>query len=132
MSDKWEENWEFFPDERMASEDRRRRPRYQLRCTVHLKSGNRQLVAETQNISSEGLYCLSPLPLEPGELVAATLEFPGHGGLSNSGMSLDLKLTVIRVEPQRESGKFGIACLMKDYQVHRALQDLPGLTPIIN
>src|SRR6266404_294639 len=98
--------------------DRRNRIRTQVHCPVRfLRSGTLDpLDTTTQNLSSDGFYCLLKSPFVPGESVACTLSLPAHQPHSTERMlSLECRVRIIRVEAPDGDGLYGIGCRIEDY-----------------
>jgi hypothetical protein len=74
-------------------------------------------IISTQNLSSDGFYCLSRIAFAPGEAVTCRLEVPSHEP-SNTGHArlLECKVRVMRAEPASGYGLFGVACRIEDYR----------------
>ena len=100
-----------------AFTDRRKRPRVALHWLVHLKatSCQTQIQVETQNLSSEGFYCLSPQQFTPGEMIECLIGLPAPDGSPGSRV-LFCRATVLRVESHGAS-VFGVACHIDDYSL---------------
>ncbi len=68
----------------------------------------------TENLSSEGLYCISQEPFKPGEDLKCEIVLPGEiFGSSEPSIRIQGHLTVRRVE-HLDSG-FGLGCYIEDY-----------------
>ena len=98
--------------------ERRKRARTRLHWTVLLFRSHTGDAIETltRDLSSGGFYCLSKVPVTPGEMLTCTLKVPTHdpnGKLLER--SLECKVRVMRVEAQDEEGIFGLACRIEDY-----------------
>jgi PilZ domain-containing protein len=114
------ESGEFKPwSDGGQSMERRRR----FRCSVHwgvsLSGQDHQTVRSvTENLSSAGFFCYCTVPFQVGEPLDCLIEMatPGLGDRSNS-LRLRCQATVVRVEPDETSGKYGIACQIEDYTV---------------
>jgi PilZ domain len=81
----------------------------------------RQLVttpveSTTENLSSEGLYCITKEPFRTGERLQCEIVIPGEGfGSSEPFLRLQCHVTVKRVEPVHRG--FGLGCHIEDYSV---------------
>jgi len=98
--------------------DRRNRIRTQVHCPVRfLRSGTMEpLETTTQNLSSDGFYCLIKSPFVADESVACTLSLPAHQPHSTEQMLLlECKVRIIRVEVLDGDGLYGIGCRIEDY-----------------
>ena len=99
--------------------DRRNRIRTQVHCPVRfLRSGTMDpLETTTQNLSSEGFYCLNNSPFVPGESMACTLSLPAHQPHSAEQMLLlECRVRIIWVEGPDGDGLYGIGCGIEDYR----------------
>jgi hypothetical protein len=71
----------------------------------------------TDNLSSAGFHCLTPVPLIAGNLVTCRLRVPSRQPSNHSrGSSLECKVRVVRVEPAAERESYGVACKIEDYR----------------
>jgi len=71
----------------------------------------------TEDLSSDGFYCLSKFRPAPGDLVACTLEVPVHSPNRTQHMvPLDCRVRVVRVEGPNADGLFGLGCRIEDYR----------------
>ena len=109
--------------ERAGRSERRSRVRTQVHWPVLLFRSEPPEAVETltQDLSSGGFYCLSRVPLIPGELLACTLKVPAHDPSGRElARQLDCRVRVIRVDPDSAEGLFGIACRIEDYHFAHA------------
>jgi hypothetical protein len=100
--------------------ERRKRIRAHVHWNVVLmrKDGSDPVQTTTENLSSGGLYCISPVPLGIGELLVCTLRFPAHdprGG--NRLLTLQCTVEVLRSEAVAAAVGFGTACQIQDYHL---------------
>ena len=99
--------------------ERRKRIRMQIHWPVLLIQQGTMGVLETvtENLSSDGFYCHSIVPLTSGQLIGCTLRVPAHHP-TNSGemLSLECKVRVVRVESLDGPGSYGIGCRIEDYR----------------
>ena len=98
--------------------DRRNRIRTQVHCPVRFLPAGTMDVLETttQNLSSDGFYCLIKIPFVLGESMACTLSLPAHQPHSTERMLLlECKVRIIRVEAPDGDGLYGIGCRIEDY-----------------
>jgi PilZ domain-containing protein len=104
-----------------VSGDRRKRPRVALHWPVRLFKQPGILPAEsiTENLSSEGLYCITKEPFKPGERLQCEIVIPTTLGLEAPAV-LECHVTVRRVESLR--GGFGLGCHIEDYSVRSPIQ----------
>lgn len=76
----------------------------------------------TQNLSSQGFYCLSKVPFRVDEVVACSIRVPAHDASAREvDRQLDCIARVTRVEPEAAEGLFGIACQLEDYHLARTI-----------
>jgi hypothetical protein len=99
--------------------EQRNRIRMQVHWPVTFSSPRLSNAVETttQNLSSEGFYCFARTAFVPGELVACTITVPSHRPHSpESVLLLECRVRIVRVEPAKEGGFYGIGCQIEDYQ----------------
>lgn len=98
------------------SGDRRKRQRVALHWPVRLFSqpGTASVESITENLSSEGLYCISSRLFKTGERLRCEIVIPDALGL-DAPLMLECHVTVQRVE-YHGSG-FGLGCHIEDYSL---------------
>ena len=108
--------------------ERRKQERFGLRCRVLFLRESWDELGDglTQNISSGGLYCLSPIPLTTGQSLICLLRMPSHDSANDESFALQCRIRVVRVEKPNEDGSFGIGCKIEDY--HPTLHEPPLLS----
>ena len=111
--------------------ERRRRIRVQVHWPIcFLRPGTTDFIeTETQNLSSEGFYCLANTPFVPGEIRECTLGVPVHQPHNGDRVRPVLcRVRVIRVEALSEDGIYGIGCRIEDYRFisEQRHNNLPG------
>jgi PilZ domain len=100
--------------------ERRKRSRLDLHWPVSLsKSGRTEPIrSKTENISSDGFYCLCREPFMAGEQLECRLSMPPHARREDaSWLVLECKVRVARVNADR--GMFGIGFQIESYSVMR-------------
>ena len=100
--------------------DRRKHERIALRLAVQLDGAEASVAAGcfTRNISSGGLYFLSPAPLIRGEQVDVFLVLPVCREIhscTNAGIRCQIR--VVRIDSLGNGLGFGIACQIESYTV---------------
>jgi hypothetical protein len=103
--------------------ERRKRVRTRLSWQVALLAlSNAQTVeSKTLDLSSCGFYCKSPVPVAPGSRMTCILRVPAyHPERSDSILSLECKVRIVRVEPADDEGCFGFGCEIEDYRFLRS------------
>jgi PilZ domain len=101
-----------------SSGDRRKRKRVAVHWPVRLfpPAGTSSLESTTENLSSEGLYCITSEPFKTGERLQCEIVIPGERlGFSESYMRLQCHVTVKRVEHLRQG--YGLGCYIEDYSL---------------
>jgi len=99
-------------------QERRRRKRFPLNCTVEFERDGQTFASETLDISSQGFYCVVDQPVRAGEELRCLVDLmEGHDGLSLPGVSLNCNIVVLRTE-DCGNGR-GIACWIQNYTVVR-------------
>jgi len=102
----------------VASRERRKRKRIALHWPVRLyrTSGSPSVDSATENLTSNGFYCVSTEPFQVGERLQCVIAIPaGAFGYSDSRVRLQCRVRVTRVENQRDS--FGLGCCIEDYEL---------------
>src|SRR5580698_5034487 len=104
----------------LSRPERRRRSRSHVHWQVCFFAGNvgRIIETTTENLSSSGFHCFSPVPLIAGDLVTCRLHVPScQPSNSGRGSSLECKVRVVRVEPASERQSYGVACEIEEYRL---------------
>ena len=119
--------------ERCPPMERRSRPRIPVRWTVYIRRRGlpRMVEAETRDISTRGLYCVSGEVFQPGEMLDCTLEVPTYQpGSLDAVMYLVFTAKVLRAEPVRTQ-EWGIGCVFDNYSVSilRSPEEAPYPVP---
>src|SRR5262245_60001851 len=71
----------------------------------------------TQNLSSRGFYCISPVPAIPGQLYICTMKVPAHQPDSADRLlSLECQVRILRVDMADTDNSYGLACEIEEYQ----------------
>jgi hypothetical protein len=101
-----------------APVERRRRTRARVHWPVLLfprQQGENTVETITQNLSSQGFYCLSSVHFSVGEWLLCTLQVLTNdpGGRKSR---LECRAQVVRVEHNAADGQYGIACRTGDYR----------------
>lgn len=103
--------------------ERRRRIRRQAKWPVSIWAPNTTAPVETftTDLSSDGFHCLSPVPLEPDEIVASTLTIP-EISIQPGGPRrvLECQVRIVRLEPPNKDGDFGIGCRIENFHIRTA------------
>ena len=102
--------------------DRRKRPRVVLHWPVRLfrQSEGPSVESTTENLSSEGLYCMTSEPFKPGERLQCEIIVPAAGLGLEAPVVLECHVTVRRAE-YLERG-FGLGCHIEDYSLRSPIQ----------
>jgi PilZ domain len=103
------------------SGDRRKRSRVPLHWTMRLftQPGKPPAESVTENLSSEGLYCITKERFKPGQRLQCEIVIPATLGVE-SPVVIECHVTVRRVEPLH--GGFGLGCHIEDYSLRPPLQ----------
>ena len=106
-----------------SSGDRRKRKRVAVHWPVRLfQTGRPSVESTTENLSSDGLYCITKQPFQPGERLQCEILIPGETfGSPEAPVRLQCHVTVRRVENFGVVGAFGLGCHIEDYTVAAAL-----------
>jgi len=106
--------------EKARSLNRRKRTRAQLHWPLSFAlTGTAESVQTiTQDLSSDGFYCIANARFVPGEARHCTLLVPTHHpGGENSPLHVLCKVRIIRVEVTGERGFYGVGCQIMDYRL---------------
>ena len=107
--------------DQMAVDDRRKRKRVAVHWRVRLfrQPGTQWVDTTTENLSSEGLYCICQEPFKPGERLGCVIVVPGESlGFAEPSLRLQCHIIVRRLEHPTEG--FGLVCHIEDYAVATA------------
>jgi hypothetical protein len=97
--------------------ERRKRARTKVHWTLLLFQDHEAVETVTQDLSSNGFYCLSRIPFRSGEVLICLLRVPTHEPFNNEGtLALECRAKVMRSEPGAADGLCGIACQIEDYR----------------
>jgi hypothetical protein len=118
-----------------AIQERRKRKRIALHWPVYLfrDQSAQSVESTTENLTSNGFYCVSKELFQPGEQLKCVISIPaGAFGYSEAPVRLQCRVKVMRVEDQSEN--FGLGCYIEDYELlinskpesRRALTADPG------
>jgi hypothetical protein len=102
-----------------ASGDRRKRFRAQVHWTISfLRPGTTDTVETvTQDLSSDGFYCLVNTVFVPGEIRTCTLSVPTYyPRAKNRVRPVHCRVRVIRVEVMGAGDLYGVGCRIEDYR----------------
>jgi hypothetical protein len=97
--------------------ERRKFKRLPLHLPVRLSRPKASPIhCTTENISSEGFYCVSPDPVVPGERLDVEIALPAHSpGRYESRVRLKCQAVVVRVHSTWLGSGFGIGCRIENY-----------------
>ena len=102
----------------LASEERRKRKRIALHWPVRLFRDPAAPLIEstTENLTSNGFYCVSSEPFTLGERLECIIAIPaGSFGYAESPIRLQCRVRVTRIEDQADG--FGLGCYIEDYDL---------------
>jgi hypothetical protein len=107
--------------------ERRKRVRTRLHWPVLMfrnRPGEGAIESVTRDLSSNGFYCLTRVPLTEGEELICSIKIPTHDPYGkHSERTLECRVHVMRVVSQESKDSFGVACRIEDYhlsQIHPA------------
>ena len=100
-----------------AADERRKKPRYALRCRVSFFQQTPEAVAQgvTENLSTAGFYCLLLSPLRIGESLSCLLKMPSHDSANDESLLLECLVRVVRIDVANHEGTFGIGFQIESY-----------------
>ena len=113
-------------DKMAVSYDRRKRQRVALHWPVRLfrQAEGSSVESTTENLTTEGLYCITKESFKPGERLQCEIVIPGESLVfSESSIRLQCLITVRRVE-HLDTG-FGLGCHIEDYTLATGLPPPP-------
>jgi len=103
----------------MNRPERRKRTRSHVHWTIcffGVDSGD-AVETVTENLSSAGFQCFTPVPLTAGSVMTCVLRVPSHHpAYRGRTASLECKVRVVRVEPAEERRSYKVACQIEDYR----------------
>ncbi len=111
----------------VAIEERRKRKRIALHWPVRLfrDPATPSVESTTENLTSNGFYCISKEPFELGERLECIIAIPaGSFGYNESPIRLQCRVRVARVEGQQEG--FGLGCYIEDYDLLTSSRTAPN------
>ena len=99
-------------------DDRRRYPRLSHKWGIRLRQidGQASARAETDNLSDNGMYCISDEPFSPGDRLECEFFAPGTGS-SAAEIVFRRRAIVVRLEVRGVERGFGIACEFEERAV---------------
>jgi hypothetical protein len=109
----------------MSSTLRERRSRRRLKLpypvVLYRLGDNAGIQTTTQNINSEGFFCVSEEPFSPNEMLDCKVVIPGQdlGISSKDSLVLRCRAEVVRVVTDGLRPGYGVACRLKTYTVSR-------------
>ena len=102
----------------VALEERRKRKRIALHWPVRLfrDPATPSVESTTENLTSNGFYCISKEPFELGEQLECIIAIPaGSFGYNESPIRLQCRVRVARIQGQEDG--FGLGCHIEDYDL---------------
>jgi hypothetical protein len=98
------------------SAERRTKVRLPLRLPVclHMVNGSQGINSFTENISGDGLYCISPIRFVPRESLHVDVSLPPAGS-ARCGAVIRCQVRVMRADALMVGGGFGIGCRIETY-----------------
>jgi hypothetical protein len=98
-------------------EERRGTRRFALRLPVDVRlAGNEQEIhSQTKDVSARGVYFFVDGAIEEGARIDFTLTLPPEITLTDS-IHVKCRGRAIRVEPEAQGGKTGVAAVIDEYQ----------------
>ena len=102
----------------LVSEERRKRKRIALHWPVRLfrDPAMPSVESTTENLTSNGFYCVSSEPFQLGERLECIIAIPaGSFGYAESPIRLQCRVRVTRIEDQGQG--FGLGCYIEDYDL---------------
>ena len=108
-----------------SSQERRRSPRLEHMVPVKLSSGDIDIVTETSNLSSSGVYCRVNAYIEPMTKLKIHLLLPVKKNSRTSTKRISCQGVVVRAESVPDQNYFNAAIFFNDIQPKdiRAISD---------
>jgi hypothetical protein len=109
----------------VGRQERRRRVRTPLHLPVIFFASEYRAAVETttQDLSSGGFYCISPVPFPVNEVASCYIKIPIYQlDRSEQMLALKCRLRVVRVELLGEAN-YGVGCEIEDYCFLRAVDN---------
>ena len=109
-------------------QDRRRRVRTPLHVPVIFFASEHRdaLETKTENLSSSGFYCISPVPFPVDEVTSCYLKIPLYQpNRTEQMLALKCRVRIMRVELLGEVG-YGVGCQIEDYCFLKAVEKGAG------
>jgi hypothetical protein len=109
--------------------NRRKRARLRVEWRLQFSAdGHAAVETVTQDLSSDGLYCVVGTPFVPGEVRECILHVPARDPEDDSrSVPVPCRVRVVRVEWLAETGLYGVACRVENY--HFAWERWNSLLP---
>ncbi len=104
--------------------DQRRRPRMRVHWPLRFyrSSGPATVETMTQDLSSDGFYCLARGQFVAGEALACVLGVPTYHPNTGHMVWVECRARIVRVAPAAEEGCCGIGCRIEEYRFSAAHQ----------
>lgn len=101
--------------------ERRGRARLPLRLPVRLNTpdGSLSIDSFTENISSDGFYCICSKRLTPGEVFKVDVSLPGFQ--ADQGIVIRCQARVMRTDAPGVGLGFGVGCHIENYFIADAM-----------
>ena len=99
--------------------ERRKRARFHVHWPVCFFGADvgRTVETITENLSSSGFHCFSPVQFIAGDLLICVLGVPSQQTINHGrALSLECKVRVRRVEPAAGRQSYSVACEIEDYR----------------
>jgi hypothetical protein len=105
--------------DRVHQRERRIRVRTKVHWPVVFRYRHGEaLESVTENLSSQGFYCLSQTPIPSGEALLCWLTVPTHDPSGVKGtVMVECHVRVVRSDAPTAEGLYGIACRIEDYRL---------------
>ena len=113
------DSYRLAPDDR---QDRRKRVRTKLCWALEVYSERSAVSVQTktEDLSSSGLYFLSPTAFGCGESLIGRLTTPTHDPSGRElTLTLECRLRVVRAAARGDTESFGVGCQIEDYHLVR-------------
>lgn len=113
------EGLQLAPTPTVARLERRRRQRSHVHwpvCFFGVDVG-RTVETTTENLSSSGFHCFTPVPLITGDTMVCVLGVPSPQPFNNTrALCMECKVRIVRMEPAEDRKSYSVGCEIQDYR----------------
>ncbi len=102
-----------------------RRLKLPYSIVLHRLGDTAAIQTTTENINSDGFFCVSEQPFSPYETLECEVVIPAQdlGAATEESLVLHCQAEVVRVVADGLKPGYGLACRLKDYKISRQVLD---------